>query len=86
MEALGTLDLYDLLILPVVAAMNYKRHTAVRFTSRRSVSKMGNQSMSARDEIFVGWGFDESGRRDAHDLPPTKRLKPVAPACKTAPE
>ena len=24
MEALGTLDLYDLLILPVVAAMNYK--------------------------------------------------------------
>jgi hypothetical protein len=83
MEALGTLDLYDLLILPVVAAMNYKRHTAVRFTSRRSVSKMGNQSMSARDEIFVGWGFDESGR-DAHDLPPTKGSKPVGPACKTA--
>ena len=62
---------------------SFVRHTAVRFTSRRPVSKIGNQGMSARDEIFISWGFDESGR-NAHGFSPTKRVKPVAPACKTA--
>src|SRR5215813_2944404 len=55
----------------------FVRHTTVRFTSRRPVSKIGNQGMSARDEIFVGWGFGESGR-DAHGFSPTKRVKSVA--------
>src|SRR5262245_23670584 len=41
---------------------SFVRHTAVRFTSRRSVSKIGNQGMSPRDEIFVRWSFDESVR------------------------
>src|SRR5262249_19223854 len=52
---------------------SFVRHTTVRFTSRRTVSKIGNQCMSARDEIFVSWGFDESGC-NAHGFSPTKRL------------
>jgi signal transduction histidine kinase len=48
----------------------------VRFTSRRPVSKIGNQGMSARDEIFVSWGFDESSRK-AHGFSPTECVKPV---------
>jgi hypothetical protein len=47
----------------------FLRHTTVRFTSRRPVSKIGNQGMSARDEIFVGWRFGESGR-NAHGFSP----------------
>jgi hypothetical protein len=46
---------------------SFVRHTAVRFTSRRPVSKIGNQGMSARDEIFVSRGFDECVR-NAHGL------------------
>jgi hypothetical protein len=45
------------------------RHTAVRFTSRRPLSKIGNQGMSARDEIFVSRGFDESVR-NTHGFSP----------------
>ena len=50
---------------------SFVRHTAVSFTSCRPVSKIGNQGMSARDEIFVSWGFDESSRK-AHGVSPTK--------------
>src|SRR5262249_52028824 len=48
---------------------SFVRHTAVRFTSRRPVSKIGNQGMSARNEIFVSWDCDESVR-NAHGLCP----------------
>src|SRR5215467_9441644 len=52
---------------------SFVRHTAIRFASRRPFSKHGNQGMSARDELFITRGFDESGRY-AHGFPPTKRL------------
>src|SRR6516164_7507591 len=42
---------------------SFVRHTAVSFTSCRPVSKIGDQGMSTRDEIFVSWGFDESSRK-----------------------
>ena len=42
---------------------SFVRHTAVSFTSCRPVSKIGDQGMSARDEIFVSWGFNESSRK-----------------------
>src|SRR5262249_17425038 len=48
---------------------SFVRHTAVRFTSRRPVSKIGDQGMSARNEVFVSWGCDESVR-NAHGLCP----------------
>jgi hypothetical protein len=39
--------------------------------------------MSARDEIFVGWGFGESGR-NAHGFSPTKRVKISGPCMQAA--
>ena len=48
---------------------SFVRHTAVKFTPRRPLSKIGDQGMSARDEIFVSRGFDESVR-NAHGFSP----------------
>src|SRR6478672_9001096 len=48
---------------------SFVRHTAVGFTPRRPVSKIGDQGVSARDEIFVSRGFDESAR-NAHGFSP----------------
>jgi hypothetical protein len=45
------------------------RHTAVGFTPRRPVGKIGDQGMSERDEIFVTRDFDESVR-NAHGFSP----------------
>ena len=58
---------------------SFVRQAAVRFTLRCSVSEIGNQGMSARDEIFVCWGFDCTNRsgRNAHGSSPTKRVKPI---------
>jgi hypothetical protein len=64
---------------------SFVRHTAVRFTSRRPVGKIGNQGMSARDEIFVSWGFDESGR-NAHGFVSHQARKISGPCLQTAPE
>ena len=36
----------------------FVRHAAVSFTPRRPVSKIGDQGMSARDEMFESRGFD----------------------------
>jgi hypothetical protein len=47
----------------------FVRHTAVSFTPRRPVSKIGDQGLSARDEIFVSRGFNESVR-NAHGFSP----------------
>src|SRR6476469_7940562 len=53
---------------------SFVRHTAVRFTPRRPVSKIGDQGMSARDEIFVSRGFDASVR-NAHGFSPCFRAR-----------
>ena len=66
---------------------DFVRHTAVGFTSRRPLGKMGNQGMSARDEIVVGRGFGGTSRngRNPHGSTPTERAKPAASACSQRP-